>query len=254
MQESKVKEKLRKDTDKFVNNTELLPKILKSWEGIHPVYFVEIVLNIDSPLSSKILINAGIKVHKNIYKKDIYSNTSINNYFDYLESININRMSLDILNESREIIEFSIKSEETEDVLKKRASRLNFLINDRLSKVKNYDITKISIGDHEHDNVKDFSFYCSSGKDMGELFKNGQDKIDRSFLEFTRNENEKNQDISYFIEKLSEFDLAEVSHIEDDGSLINLAYIYLEIANLGGPVDYCHINGVNTISLWRYED
>lgn len=254
MQESKVKEKLRKDTDKFVNNTELLPKILKSWEGIHPVYFVEIVLNIDSPLSSKILINAGIKIHENICKKDIYSNTAINNYFDYVESINVNRMSLDMLNESKEIIENSIKSEETKDVLKKRASRLNFLINDRLSKVKLYDITNISIGDHEHDNVKDFCFYCSSGKDLGELFKKGQSKIDRSFVEFTRNQDEKNQDISYFIKKLSGFDIAEVSHIEDDGSLINLAYIYLEIANLGGPVDYCHINGVNTISLWRHED
>jgi len=251
MRESKVKEKLQKDTEKYQEDNNSLPAILESWKKIYPTYFANVVLNTEGPISSKILTSFGIKVHNDIFVKYIGSKTSVNNYFNYLESININRMSFALLNESKNIIYNSIENKEVTDTLKEKAYRLSFIINSRIEKVKTYNLTTISIGDHEHDNVRDFSFYCSEEKDLKNLFKLGQIKIDRSFEEFVRDEDDGNQEISYFISKLSKFVLAETSHIEDDSPLINLAYIYLEIANLGGPVDYCYANGANCVSLRR---
>ena len=253
MQKSKVKEKLKKDTEKYQKDNNSLSSVIESWKEISPVYFVETILNTESPISSKILTSFGIKLHGSIYGKDIQSVASISNYFDYLESINMNRMSFSMLIDSRDIIYKSIENKEITESLKKRACKLSLLVNNRIEKVKTYNLTRIIIGDHEHDNTKTFSFYCSAEKDLEDLFKFGQIKIDRSFKDFVRGEYSENNDISYFINKLSEFVLAETSHIDDDSSLVNFAYIYLEIANLGGPVDYCYADNRSSVSLWRYE-
>lgn len=253
MQKSKVKEKLKKDIERYQKDNNSLSSIIESWKEIPIVYFIETTLSTESSISSKILTSFGIKLHRSIYEKDIQSIASINNYFDYLESINMNRMSFSMLIDSKDIIYKSIENKEITESLKQRAQKLVFLINSRIEKVKTYNLTRIIIGDHEHDNTKTFSFYCSAEKDLEDLFKFGQIKIDRSFKDFVRDEYSENNDISYFINKLSEFVLAETSHIDDDSWLVNLAYIYLEIANLGGPVDYCYADNRSSISLWRHE-
>lgn len=253
MKESKVREKLQLHTSEFSQNNNSISKILEYWKKEHPIYFIETVLNTESPISSKILINTGLKAHNNIYKSYIKTNTAINNYFDLLESTNINRMSFKILKNSIDIICSLIESKEITEALKQRAHRLSFLINSRIEKVKTYDLVEISIGDHEHNETKDHSFYCSAKNELKELFNIGQKKIEKCFVEFVENQSKDNQEISYFIKRLSEFEVSEVSHIDDDSNSINLAYIYLEIANLGGPVDYCYANGQETVSLWRYE-